>query len=92
MEPHLLDLRQMHCPMALLLVKRHTQALQVGEQMQIYLCDIASIADIQRYLQKHAFVFSCQEVYQEPCEETKEEKPCWVCLEITKLPVEIGAK
>ena len=84
METHLLDLRQMHCPMALLLVKRHTQALSFGEKMQIYLSDPASISDIKRYLRKYAFSFSCEAL----CEE----KSRYFCLEINKLPVERGAK
>ncbi len=39
MTPNILDLRQERCPMALLLAKRHSVKLEVGQSLSIYVSD-----------------------------------------------------
>ncbi|AEH32588.1 sulfurtransferase TusA family protein [Vibrio anguillarum] len=55
MEPNILDLRQQRCPMALLLAKRHTVQLVLGEVLDIWLNDVSSGQDIEKYLSTHGF-------------------------------------
>lgn len=55
MEPNILDLRQQRCPMALLLAKRHTVQLVLGEVLDIWLNDVSSGQDIEKYLSAHGF-------------------------------------
>jgi TusA-related sulfurtransferase len=62
MEPNILDLRQERCPMALLLAKRHTKGLTVGEQTQILVSDSNSMKDITRFLHNHLFSLTCEEM------------------------------
>ncbi|TFH92040.1 sulfurtransferase TusA family protein [Vibrio ouci] len=62
MEPNILDLRQERCPMALLLAKRHTKGLSVGEQTQILVSDSNSMKDITRFLHNHLFSLTCEEM------------------------------
>ncbi|KOO02118.1 sulfurtransferase TusA family protein [Vibrio nereis] len=62
MEPNILDLRQERCPLALLLAKRHTNGLKVGEQCDILVCDASSMGDIKKYLQKQMVKFTCEEL------------------------------
>lgn len=59
MEPNILDLRQERCPMALLLAKRHTKALDVGQKTWILVADSSSLKDIELYLRKQSFELSC---------------------------------
>lgn len=62
MEPNILDLRQERCPMALLLAKRHTKGLNIGEQIQILVSDSSSMNDITCFLQKHLFQINCEQM------------------------------
>lgn len=55
MEPNILDLRQQRCPMALLLAKRHTAQLEVGDSVSILISDSGSLKDIQGYLLKQNY-------------------------------------
>lgn len=61
MEPNILDLRQERCPMALLLAKRHTKNLALGEQVLILVSDSSSFADIRHYLHRQAFELASEE-------------------------------
>ncbi len=55
MEPNILDLRQQRCPMALLLAKRHTAQLEVGDSVSIFISDSSSYKDIESYLLKQSY-------------------------------------
>ncbi|WP_052878919.1 sulfurtransferase TusA family protein [Vibrio coralliirubri] len=55
MTPNILDLRQERCPMALLLAKRHSVKLEVGQSLSIYVSDNSSMKDIVTYLSKQAY-------------------------------------
>ncbi|CAH0539094.1 sulfurtransferase TusA family protein [Vibrio marisflavi] len=50
MKPQLLDLREERCPRALLLAKRHLVSLRANEIATIYVIEMGSIKDIERYL------------------------------------------
>ncbi len=52
MTPNILDLRQERCPMALLLAKRHSVKLEVGQSLIIYVSDNSSMKDIVTFLSK----------------------------------------
>ncbi|MCG9676024.1 sulfurtransferase TusA family protein [Vibrio chagasii] len=56
MTPNILDLRQERCPMALLLAKRHSVKLEVGQSLSIYVSDSSSMKDIVTFLSKQAYV------------------------------------
>ncbi|MCX2756839.1 sulfurtransferase TusA family protein [Vibrio sp. Sgm 22] len=56
MTPNILDLRQERCPMALLLAKRHSVKLEVGQTLSIYVSDISSMKDIVTFLSKQTYV------------------------------------
>jgi len=56
MKPNILDLRQERCPMALLLAKRHTARLEVGQSLSIYMTDQSSMQDTMNFLKRQAFV------------------------------------
>ncbi|MFA0056780.1 MULTISPECIES: sulfurtransferase TusA family protein [Vibrio] len=56
MTPNILDLRQERCPMALLLAKRHSVKLEVGQSLSIYVSDHSSMKDIVSFLSKQAYV------------------------------------
>ena len=56
MTPNILDLRQERCPMALLLAKRHSVKLEVGQSLSIYVSDNSSMKDIVTFLSKQAYV------------------------------------
>ena len=62
MEPNILDLRQQRCPLALLLAKRHTNQLKIGEECCILIREQSSMSDIQNVLHKHAFALSIEEM------------------------------
>jgi len=55
MTPNILDLRQERCPMALLLAKRHSVKLEVGQSLSIYVSDNSSMKDIVTFLSKQAY-------------------------------------
>ncbi|MEZ9014112.1 sulfurtransferase TusA family protein [Vibrio splendidus] len=55
MTPNILDLRQDRCPMALLLAKRHSVKLEVGQSLSIYVSDNSSMKDIVTFLSKQAY-------------------------------------
>ncbi|MGF1755663.1 sulfurtransferase TusA family protein [Vibrio makurazakiensis] len=55
MEPNILDLRTERCPMALLLAKRHTAKLEVGQSLDIYISDKSSMQDTMNFLSRHSF-------------------------------------
>lgn len=55
MTPNILDLRQERCPMALLLAKRHSVKLEVGQSLSIYVSDNSSMKDIVTFLLKQAY-------------------------------------
>ncbi|MEZ8575643.1 sulfurtransferase TusA family protein [Vibrio splendidus] len=55
MTPNILDLRQERCPMALLLAKRHSVKLEVGQALSIYVSDNSSMKDIVTFLSKQAY-------------------------------------
>jgi len=57
-----LDLRDQRCPLSLLLAKRHTMALEQGEQITILVADSSSNSDIIRFLGQHAFDVRCAEL------------------------------
>ncbi|MEZ9174946.1 sulfurtransferase TusA family protein [Vibrio kanaloae] len=56
MTPNILDLRQERCPMALLLAKRHSVKLEVGQSLSIYVSDNSSMKDIVRFLSQNTYV------------------------------------
>lgn len=58
--------------MALLLAKRHTKGLVVGEQLQILVSDSNSMSDITRFLHKHQFGLTCEEM------------DSYYCMQVTK--------
>lgn len=62
MEPNILDLRQYRCPMTLLLTKRHTSLLAIGQTMTILISDSSSVRDVQFYLQQQGFLYHYQPV------------------------------
>lgn len=72
MESNILDLRGQGCPLALLLAKRHTNQLALGEQTQILISDSSSMKDITRYLQQQAYALRC------------EEAEGYYCMQVTK--------
>lgn len=72
MELNLLDLRQERCPMALLLAKRHTKALNEGQQTRIYVSDPSSLSDIKSFLLKQSYQLVCDEL------------DGYYCLQVTK--------
>ena len=55
MTPNILDLRQERCLMALLLAKRHSVKLEVGQSLSIYVSDNSSMKDIVTFLSKQAY-------------------------------------
>ncbi|PSW09781.1 sulfurtransferase TusA family protein [Photobacterium sanctipauli] len=55
METLLLNLTTERCPMALLLAKRATKTLVVGQQIEIHITDTGARQDIPRYLINHGF-------------------------------------
>ncbi|WP_135444108.1 sulfurtransferase TusA family protein [Vibrio tasmaniensis] len=55
MTPNILDLRQERCPIALLLAKRHSVKLEVGQSLSIYVSDNSSMKDIVTFLSKQAY-------------------------------------
>ncbi|WP_159738193.1 sulfurtransferase TusA family protein [Vibrio atypicus] len=67
MELNILDLRRERCPLALLLAKRHTNQLQVGEKCCILIRDHNSMRDIKKFLQKQPFEFSQEEMDDHFC-------------------------
>lgn len=62
MEPNILDLRQERCPLALLLAKRHTNGVGIGEEIYILVSDPSSFSDIKKYLQKQMVKFSYEDL------------------------------
>ncbi|KLU99222.1 sulfurtransferase TusA family protein [Photobacterium aphoticum] len=56
----MLDLTAERCPMALLLAKRATHALERGEHMEIHMTDAGARQDIPRYLTRHGFEIKVQ--------------------------------
>ena len=62
MKQNILDLRQERCPMALLLVKRHTQEMGAGQKAIIYVSGHDSLSDIKRFLLKQSFKWVCEEL------------------------------
>lgn len=62
MEPNILDLRQERCPLTLLLAKRHTNQLKVGEKCCILIRDSSSMSDIQKFLQKQSYEILLEEM------------------------------
>ncbi|MDA0126938.1 sulfurtransferase TusA family protein [Vibrio sp. MarTm2] len=62
MEPNILDLRQERCPLALLLAKRHTNLLKVGDSCCILIRESSSKSDIQKFLQKQHFDLLIEEM------------------------------
>ncbi|MGD8108870.1 sulfurtransferase TusA family protein [Vibrio sp. TRT 21S02] len=72
MKPNILDLREERCPMALLLAKRHTKLLALGEVMQIWVVETHSMKDIKRYLRKYGYTVAC------------EAQDDYYCLQVTK--------
>ncbi|UUM31294.1 sulfurtransferase TusA family protein [Vibrio japonicus] len=62
MEPNILDLRQERCPLALLLAKRHTNGLEIGEEIHILVSDPSSFSDIKKYLQKQMVKLTCEDL------------------------------
>ena len=61
MKPTILDLREQHCPLSLLLVKRQMKAMAEGRTLRIFIRDEASFQDIQAFLQLHATAICCEE-------------------------------
>ncbi|NOH72133.1 sulfurtransferase TusA family protein [Vibrio pectenicida] len=62
MKQNILDLRQERCPMALLLVKRHTKEMGAGQKAIIYVSGHDSLSDIKRFLLKQSFKWICEEL------------------------------
>lgn len=65
METQTLDLRDQHCPLALLLAKREVAKMSVGEKMIIKVTDSGARQDIPRYLLKHGYSVEEQELPNE---------------------------
>ncbi|MGF1683690.1 sulfurtransferase TusA family protein [Photobacterium minamisatsumaniensis] len=60
METALLNLTAERCPMALLMAKRATKALSVGQQIEIHIADSGARQDIPRYLIANGFNIEVQ--------------------------------
>lgn len=66
MEIQSLNLTSERCPMALLLAKRASKDLSVGQILQIHISDPGGRQDIPRYLLNHGFNVEIQaDSYQE---------------------------
>lgn len=62
MKPKIVDLRAQRCPMTLLLAKRHAVTLQCNQTMILYISDLSSKNDIEKFLSCKGFHVCISEI------------------------------